>query len=80
MKIFLSSVDTYLQNYIYEAFCANDKEGKNEFYATRQYSPKSEEHFERILQFLNVYFFYFTILVSGLYFILFLVGRYGKFW
>lgn len=57
MKIFLCSVDTYLQNYIYEAFCANDKEGKNEFYATRQYSPKPEEHFERILQFLNVYFF-----------------------
>lgn len=54
MKIFLSSVDTFLQNHVYEAFCAKDKEGKHEIIATRENPPTPDEHFERVNQFITV--------------------------
>ena len=54
MKIFLSSVDTFLQNHVYEAFCAKDKDGKHEYVSTRTKQPTPDDHFERISEFISV--------------------------
>ena len=54
MKIFLSSVDTFLQNHVYEAFCAKDKEGTHEIIASLHNPASKNNHFERITQFISV--------------------------
>ena len=57
MRLFISNIDTYLQNHVYESFCKHDKEESFEFFASRLFSPSQDDHFERVAGFVSVRFY-----------------------